>query len=156
MSTPQHQAGDVVKVRTDAQSCHSLRGKTVTIAEVITRYRIVNPGPEPGYNHFLDAADVEESITDTEPPSMTITGKLADFFVLVTQELDRAQELHAAHWPVTNLPDWGLILGEETGEAQKAIIEYMFTRGPLSDVSKESLQVAAMAFKLWEHVHSAR
>lgn len=55
-----------------------------------------------------------------------------------------------------SLPEWCLILGEEVGEVQKAVLEYHFKYNKhsqlehLIEVRKELVQVAAVAISILE------
>ena len=69
----------------------------------------------------------------------------------VSLELGRAEEkFGSTRWPGTSFDQWGLVLGEEVGEVQQAMIEASFGDGPVEAICKEAVQVAAMAYKVWE------
>ena len=70
----------------------------------------------------------------------------------VSLELARAEaKFGNTRWPQTSLAEWGLVLGEECGELQQAIVESLFAGTPLDSIKKEAVQVAAMAFKVYEY-----
>ena len=77
-------------------------------------------------------------------------GTFGMFLTHVAAKLDEAEQQHGANWPKTGLPEWALVLGEETGEVQKAVLEHRFGVGDVGAIQSEAVQVAAMAFKLWE------
>jgi NTP pyrophosphatase (non-canonical NTP hydrolase) len=77
-------------------------------------------------------------------------GSFGVFLTGVAAELDRAEQLHGANWPHTGLAEWALVLGEEAGEVQKAVLDHRFGVGDQAAIQSEAVQVAAMAFKLWE------
>jgi NTP pyrophosphatase (non-canonical NTP hydrolase) len=74
----------------------------------------------------------------------------------VSLEIAKAEDKFGeTRWPETTLAEWGLVLGEELGEVQQAIIEQRFGAGTHEAIEKEAIQVAAMAFKVWEAASKA-
>lgn len=64
----------------------------------------------------------------------------------IFDELKRAESLHPA-MPV-NFMEHSLIIGEEYGEYQKAILDYHFSRiGSVLEIRKELIQTAAMCIR---------
>lgn len=49
-----------------------------------------------------------------------------------------------------SLEEWMLILGEEVGELQKAILEHKFNQAPVADILEELVQVAAVCRSIFE------
>lgn len=51
-----------------------------------------------------------------------------------------------------NLPEWGIILGEEVGEAMQAMNEVRFRNEGKEHLLEELVQVAAVAVSIIEHL----
>jgi NTP pyrophosphatase (non-canonical NTP hydrolase) len=74
-----------------------------------------------------------------------------EFSKEVSLEIARAEDkFGATRWPITNLSQWAVVLGEEMGEVCQAINEYEFGDWEPDRIRKEAVQVAAMAFKVYE------
>ena len=76
----------------------------------------------------------------------------SQFTEAILRELARAEALHGHKWPSTSRDEWMLVVGEEFGELIKAVLESRWDDGQRIEAQDEAVQVAAMAFKLWENL----
>lgn len=69
-------------------------------------------------------------------------------FDLISVELDNAKIIHP-FWPSDKLHQVA-IMCEESGETVKAVLDYHFNKGSISDIRKELIQTAAMCVRMIE------
>ncbi len=66
---------------------------------------------------------------------------------VILDEVRRERDRQKRRWGQQdhNVHTWLMILGEEVGEANKAVLENRFLNAPLDDYREELIQVAAVA-----------
>ncbi len=78
---------------------------------------------------------------------MSNIGKILDE---VLYELDRAETLHP-DWPLDPLHQIAIV-NEESGEATRAALRFVYEGGDLGEVRKELVQTMAMCLRMMENL----
>lgn len=71
-------------------------------------------------------------------------------YIEIERELKRAERLHPQY--PSNLYQQLAIMQEEAGEVTKAVLDYHYERGTLSQIREEVIQTAAMCMRMLENL----
>lgn len=86
----------------------------------------------------------------TKLTALVESPEVATYIVLILEELKRAEEKHP-RFPKDPIHQ-AAVMAEESGEAVRAALQYVYEGGSLESVSTELIQTAAMCLRMLKNL----